>query len=128
VEVRIEEIRQHCTGIAAAVQALSHGLHSSRLDFLGLTVALESFCQEFSQQQNVNVDFKYENVPNPLPKDISLSLFRIAQEGLHNCLKYSGVDRFSLSLWGIGNCVHLQIRDAGAGFDVGEAKGARGWV
>jgi PAS domain S-box-containing protein len=57
VEVRIEEMRQHCSGIAADVQALSHELHSSRLDYLGLTVALKSFCQEFSQQQNVNVDF-----------------------------------------------------------------------
>ncbi len=26
----------------------------------------------------------------------------------------------------MGNCVHLQIRDAGAGFDVGEAKGGKG--
>jgi PAS domain S-box-containing protein len=45
VEVRIEEMRQHCSGIAADVQALSHELHSSRLDYLGLTVALKSFCR-----------------------------------------------------------------------------------
>src|SRR5271168_3030567 len=95
VEVRIEEMCQHCSGIAADVQALSHELHSSRLDYLGLAVALQSFCHEFSEQQNVTVDFKCENVPNPLSKEIALSLFRIAQEGLHNSLKYSGVDRFS---------------------------------
>jgi len=85
-EKRLEEMRQHCNGIAADVQALSHQLHSSRLDYLGLTVALQSFCEEFSEKQNVNVDFKCENVPCPLPKDLSLSLFRIAQEGLHNSL------------------------------------------
>jgi PAS domain S-box-containing protein len=126
VEVRIEEMRQHCSGIAADVQALSHELHSSRLDYLGLTVALKSFCQEFSQQQNVNVDFNYEDVPDPLPKDISLSLFRIAQEGLHNSLKYSGVDHFSLHLCGSGDSVQLEISDTGAGFEVDEARGGKG--
>jgi PAS domain S-box-containing protein len=94
IEVRIEELRRQCSGIAADVQALSHELHSSRLDYLGLTVALESFCQEFSQQQDVNIDFKYKDIPESLAKDVALSLFRIAQEGLHNSLKYSGVDRF----------------------------------
>jgi PAS domain S-box-containing protein len=126
IEVRIEEMRQHCSGIAADVQALSHELHSSRLDYLGLTVALKSFCHEFSQQQNVNVDFAYEDVPEFLPKDISLSLFRIAQEGLHNSLKYSGVDRFSLHLCGSGDSVQLEISDTGAGFEVDEAGGGKG--
>ena len=126
IEVRIEEMRQHCSGIAADVQALSHELHSSRLDYLGLTVALKSFCQEFSQQQNVNVDFESEDVPDFLSKDISLSLFRIAQEGLHNSLKYSGVDRFSLHLCGSGDSVQLEISDTGAGFEVDEARGGKG--
>jgi PAS domain S-box-containing protein len=126
VEVRIEEMRQHCSGIAADVQALSHELHSSRLDYLGLTVALESFCQEFSVQQDVNIDFKYEGIPESLPKDVALSLFRIAQEGLHNSLKYSGVDRFSVHLWGAGDAVQLEIGDSGSGFEVVQAQTGKG--
>ena len=126
VEVRIEEMRQQCSGIAADVQALSHELHSSRLDYLGLTVALQSFCQEFAQQQNVNIDFKYEDVPESLPKDIALSLFRIAQEGLHNSLKYSGVDRFSVHLWGTGDTLQLEISDSGSGFAVDQAQTGTG--
>ncbi len=126
VEVRIEEMRQHCSAIAADVQALSHELHSSRLDYLGLTVALQSFCQEFSQQQNVNVEFQHEDVPESLPKDIALSLFRIAQEGLHNSLKYSGVDRFSVQLWGAGDTLQLEISDSGSGFEVVHAQAGKG--
>ncbi len=126
VEVRIEEMRQHCSGIAADVQALSHELHSSRLDYLGLTVALESFCQEFSQQQDVNIDFRHEDIPESLPKGVSLSLFRIAQEGLHNSLKYSGVDRFSVHLWTAGDAVQLEISDSGAGFEVVQAQTGKG--
>jgi PAS domain S-box-containing protein len=126
VEIRIEEMRRQCSGIADDVQALSHELHSSRLDYLGLTVALESFCQEFSQQQNVNIDFNHENIPGSLPKDVSLSLFRIAQEGLHNSLKYSGVDHFSVHLWGAGDAMHLEISDSGSGFEVVQAQTGKG--
>jgi PAS domain S-box-containing protein len=126
VEERIEEMRQHCSAIAADVQALSHELHSSRLDYLGLTVALESFCHEFAQQQNINVDIRCENVPDGLSKAIALSLFRIAQEGLHNSLKYSGGDRFAVSLRGGSNRVELEISDYGAGFDTERARGSKG--
>ena len=126
VEARIEEMRQHCSAIAADVQALSHELHSSRLDYLGLTVALQSFCQEFAQQQNINIDIKCENVPDGLSKAIALSLFRIAQEGLHNGLKYSGADRFSVLLRGAGSSLELEIRDYGEGFDTEKARGTKG--
>ena len=126
VEIRIEEMRQQCSGIAADVQALSHELHSSRLDYLGLTVALESFCKEFSQQQNVSVDFRCESVPDALPKSIALTLFRIAQEGLHNSLKHSGVNCFALRLWSSQDSVQMEISDSGAGFEVGAARASKG--
>ena len=73
---KLEEIRRHCAEIAVDVQALSHKLHSSKLEYLGLAPAIRSYCREFSQQHDVNVQFAAENVPNFLPRDISLSLFQ----------------------------------------------------
>ena len=49
---KIEEIRRHCAEIAGDVQALSHKLHSSKLEYLGLAAAIRSFCREFSQQHD----------------------------------------------------------------------------
>ncbi|MGA3317966.1 MAG: ABC transporter substrate binding protein [Candidatus Korobacteraceae bacterium] len=115
---RIEAIQQHCSEIAADLQTLSHELHSSKLDYLGIVAALRSFCRELSQQQNLDVEFTYENVPNPLPADISLCLFRVAQEALHNAVKYSGVTRFLVDLRGTENHIQLEIRDAGVGFNM----------
>ena len=99
---KIEEIRRHCAQIAGDVQALSHKLHSSKLEYLGLAPAIRSFCREFSQQHDVSVQFADENVPGFLPRDISLSLFRVTQEALQNALKHSGVRQFSVSLAGPG--------------------------
>ena len=65
-------------------------------------------------------------MPADLPKDISLCLFRVAQEALHNAVKYSGVSQFTVELSGMEGEVQLVVSDAGAGFDVEEAKKKRG--
>jgi PAS domain S-box-containing protein len=124
--LKIEEIRRHCAQIAGDVQALSHRLHSSKLEYLGLAAAIRSFCREFSQQHDVTVQFVDENVPGFLPRDVSLSLFRVTQEALQNALKHSGERRFAVSLRGLANEIQLEVSDNGAGFDVEGAKPDRG--
>jgi PAS domain S-box-containing protein len=123
---KLEEIRRHCAEIAVDVQALSHKLHSSKLEYLGLAAAIRSYCREFSQQHDVSVQFAAENVPNFLPRDISLSLFRVTQEALQNALKHSGVREFSVVLRSSENEIQLEVSDLGAGFDVEGAKLDRG--
>jgi PAS domain S-box-containing protein len=123
---KLEEIRRHCAEIAVDVQALSHKLHSSKLEYLGLAPAIRSYCREFSQQHDVTVQFADENVSNFLPRDISLSLFRITQEALQNAMKHSGMKQFSVVLRGSENEIQLEVSDRGAGFDVEGAKLDRG--
>ena len=118
----LENIRDHCSELARDVQSLSHQLHSSKLDLLGVVSAIRGFCNEFAKQHQVNIDFTDTGVPKPLPKDISLCLFRVAQEALHNAVKYSGTNHFSVALFATSKEVQLIVRDAGAGFDVEEAR------
>ncbi len=115
---QINDIRRHCAEIATDVQALSHELHSSKLDYLGVVAAIRSFCREFSKQQSVYVEFTDENVSNHLPRDISLCLFRVTQEALHNSVKYSGASRFAVRLCDTEDGIQLEVRDPGIGFDV----------
>ena len=109
-------------------QSLSHQLHSSEeLDYLGITAAIRGFCNEFSKQHGVSVKFTDRDVPRPLPKDVSLCLFRVAQEALHNAVKYSGMSEFTRGIERRGGCGPLGGKhDAGAGFDVEEARKRRG--
>ena len=122
----LEEIRKHCSEIADDVQSLSHELHSSKLDYLGIATAIKGFCNEFSKQHKVNVEFTERNVPKHLPKDISLCLFRVTQEALHNAVKYSGTSQYRVELNTISDEVQLVVSDSGAGFDLEEAKKNRG--
>src|SRR6266851_4203315 len=122
----LEDIQKHCSEIAGDVQSLSHQLHSATLDYLGVVAAVRAFCSEVSNHLLVSAAFTETKVPKHLPKDISLCLFRIAQEALHNAVKYSGTKQFSVALFAIEEEVQLVVRDAGAGFDVEEAKKNRG--
>jgi PAS domain S-box-containing protein len=123
---RIGELQMQTSEIAADVQSLSHELHSSKLQYLGLAAALKGFSQEFSEQQKVEVDFKTHDLPTPLSPDISLCFFRVLQEALHNAAKHSGVRHFEVRLWGTPDEIHLTIADSGVGFDVEAAKASRG--
>jgi PAS domain S-box-containing protein len=122
----LEQIQQHCSEIAGDIQSLSHQLHSSKLDYLGIVAAIRGFCKEFSKQHEVNIEFRDRDVPEDLPKDISLCLFRVAQEALHNAVKYSGTGQFAVELSATTAEVLLVVSDAGAGFDVEEARKNRG--
>ena len=118
----LEDIQRHCSEIAADVQSLSHQLHSSKLEHLGIVSAIGGFCEELEKQHGVEIQFSSGGVPAHLPQDASLCLFRVAQEALHNAIKHSGVSRFAVELTGKGGSVRLVVRDAGVGFDVEQAK------
>jgi two-component system sensor histidine kinase UhpB len=101
-------------------------LHSAKLQYLGLAATMRSFCKDFGEQQNVEIDFQSHDLPSPLSPDISLGLFRVLQEALHNSAKHSGVKYFEVGLWGTSDEIHLTVKDSGAGFDREAAKESRG--
>ncbi|HXY07750.1 MAG TPA: PAS domain S-box protein [Terriglobales bacterium] len=113
----IDEILKSVEELGTDIHRLSHRLHSSKLEYLGLVAASDSFCKEVSDRWNVEVNFHTENVPKTLPREISLCLFRVLQEAIQNAIKHSGVRRFDVSLIGTSNEVQLCVRDAGVGFD-----------
>jgi PAS domain S-box-containing protein len=114
---RIGELWQQTSEIASDIQSLSHELHSSKLEYLGIVSAMRGLCRELGEQQKVEIDFKTHDVVRPLPPDISLCLFRVLQEALHNSAKHSGVRNFEVQLWETGEEVHLMVSDSGTGFD-----------
>ena len=118
---RLEETQQQVEDLGDDVQALSHRLHSSKLDYLGLAAACRGFCHELSERQSVEMEFDSDNVPKNLSKEISLCLFRVLQEALQNAVKYSGVRQFRVSLKATPNEVELSVHDPGVGFDLEKA-------
>ena len=123
---RVGELKDQTSEIAADIHTISHRLHSSKLESLGLAAAMRGYCNEFGAQQRVEIDFESRDLPNPLSPDISLCLFRVLQEALHNSAKHSGVRHFEVRSWGTPNEVHLTVNDGGTGFDTGAARASPG--
>ena len=123
---RRTRLYQEASQIATDVQALSHELHSPKLELLGLAAAMKGYCNEFAEQQNAAVDFSTEVAAAEFPSNVSLCLFRVLQEALHNAVKHSGARAFDVKLWESEGCVHLQVCDPGRGFDFESARTGRG--
>jgi signal transduction histidine kinase len=124
--IRIGAIQDQTAEITDDVQSLSHELHSSKLEYLGIVGATKSFCKEFSERQKVEINFQSHDLPTGLPRELSLSLFRVLQEALRNATKHSGVKRFEVRLWGSTAEIYLTVSDLGAGFDIEAAMKSTG--
>jgi signal transduction histidine kinase len=110
------EVLNRANGIAKSVHDLSHRLHPEKLRLIGLPAALDGLQRELSLP-GVDISVACDDVP-ALPPDLTLCLFRVVQEALHNALKYSHARRVSVSLTGVGEALALTVVDDGAGFDV----------
>src|SRR5215468_7274206 len=122
-EVRNEvaDLHHRIFQLGQSIQGLSHRLHSSKLDYLGIAAAAHSFCEEMSAQYHVQIDFRQTGTPRKLPREVSLCLFRVLQEALQNAVKHSGVRQFRVELRGARGELELIVSDSGVGFDQQEA-------
>jgi signal transduction histidine kinase len=121
VRTRARNINDQIGELVDDIHALSHRLHSSKLQYLGLVAACSGFCRELSERQIVEVNFHAENIPANLPAEIAVCVFRVLQEALQNAVKYSGVRTFLVSLVGTAGEIELLVRDSGVGFDPEQA-------
>jgi signal transduction histidine kinase len=122
----LTEIQEQLSSLASDVQALSHRLHSSKLEYLGLATAAASFCKELSEERAVQIEFHSESIPKQLPREIALCFFRVLQESLQNAVKHSGTKHFEARLKGTPNELELIVHDSGVGFDPEDALRGRG--
>jgi PAS domain S-box-containing protein len=123
---RLHQLWNGISEIAADLHHLSHNLHPSTLENLGLVAGVKAFCQEFADQQQMQVQFAHENVPRAIPADVALCLFRVTQEALRNIKRHSGTNRAEVRLEGLEEKLHLSIADHGRGFDVNKCSPQRG--
>ena len=113
---KIEGLWKKTHGLSTDLQHLSHQLHSTKLEHLGIIAALRGLCGEFSEQHKIGADFQFRQVPT-LDSEISLHLFRVAQESLHNVAKHSRAKKVRMELAGTDGRIVLRVTDDGVGFD-----------
>jgi signal transduction histidine kinase len=114
---RARDLQQIVGEINSDLHALSHRLYSPRLHVLGLAHSISLLCTDVSKQHGIQINFSRFDVPESIPSEAILCLFRIAQEGLLNVTKHSRASTAEVRLNGSAEVISLTLSDNGVGFD-----------
>jgi signal transduction histidine kinase len=130
VAAALDELRQSTAAITTDIHSLSHRLHSSALDYLGLVPALHKLVTEFSARHAIDVQLEHGEVPAPLPSEVALCLFRVTEESLTNIAKHSQATSARVRVHGAAEGISLSVEDSGRGFELDslERKAGLGFV
>ena len=126
VQEALLAVQRRITRIAESLRLLSHDLHPSLLQHVGLVAALEAHCAEVERCHHIRVAFRADGEVEPVGPDIVLSLFRIAQEAIRNAARHGHARKVLVSLARTRAAIELTIADDGAGFDVHGVREAGG--
>jgi PAS domain S-box-containing protein len=110
-------VSQMATELASSIHRLSHELHSSRLQYLGLASALKDLCDKLSAQHHLTIELSVDCQVDRLPEPVELCLYRIAQEALSNVVKHSGGTTALVKVAMCDKTISLCVADDGSGFD-----------
>ena len=127
-EARVEALRQRTSALSEEVRRISHRLHPSILDDLGLTHALRALVDDFAEREDMLATFVSRNLPEEVPREIGGVLYRIAQEALRNVAKHAGKTHVKVTLEGVDGRLRLEIADLGEGFDPEDTRGGLGLI
>ena len=112
----LRRVQELATEAAEDVRRISHQVHPSILDDLGLKLALEEYCSDFESRSGIVTRFRTENLPDRMPSEISDCIYHIAGECLRNAAKHSRGGAVFVDVAMVGNVLHLSVRDNGVGF------------
>ena len=113
----LRPLQRRAAEAAESVRRISHRLHPSILDDIGLTAALEQYCEEFEEAYGIATRFTSQDVPDSLGTEIAGSIYHIAQECLRNVAKHSQAATVLVAVEGDGNVLRLTVKDEGIGLN-----------
>jgi PAS domain S-box-containing protein len=126
VQEQIVKLRNKTDLLSERIRQVSHELHSSVLQHVGLSAALNSYCAEFSDREGIAVALDIGDGIESVSPEAALCLYRVAQESLRNVAMHSGARRAVVTLARANGAVELRVADQGVGFDPGQARECRG--
>ncbi|HEY7209311.1 MAG TPA: CheR family methyltransferase [Bryobacteraceae bacterium] len=127
-KAKIEQCLAQIAQLGDDMRMLSHRLHPSIIEDLGLAPALRSLTEEFGERENMITSFLGQDLPAEIPVAVATGLYRIAQEALRNIAKHAGRTHVKVLLKGDGGSLEMQIADAGWGFDPAQRQPGLGLI
>lgn len=122
---QVAALQQEVNDLSTALRRTSHGLHPSIIADLGLEAALREL-SETQRQVDIDVAFIARDLPAFISNDVSVALYRVAQEAMRNAVQHAPGAPILIKLAGSESDLQLSIEDAGPGFDSNTVRRSRG--
>jgi signal transduction histidine kinase len=113
----LEEAEAIADTALTTVRDLSHLLHPSMLDDLGLPAAVDWYLRGFGTRYGVRVELRTEGMEQRLLSETEVSAYRIIQEALTNVARHAGATQCRVHLQRLVSTIVVTIEDNGRGFD-----------
>jgi len=114
----LDDARAISETVLNTVRDMSHQLHPSLLDDLGLAAAVDSYLKGFTRRQGVRVDLVTERMTERLQPETEVTAYRIVQEALTNVAKHAQASSCRVYLQRLANTLLVTVEDDGIGFDM----------
>jgi signal transduction histidine kinase len=111
------DVRDGLVRLSKDVHALAYRLHPALLEDLGLAEALKAECERVSQSESIPVAVDLRAIPETVPCDTAVCIFRIAQEALQNAVRHAKARQVTVLLRSADRGLQLAVQDDGCGFD-----------
>jgi len=113
--------------LSQQLRDISHQLHPSILDHLGLVTALRRLAENFENRYSRPTRVIAQKIPEQFSVELSVELYRIAQEALNNVVRHAGEDvTVTITLEGTPEGFDFSICDTGSGMDTDNLKPSKG--
>jgi signal transduction histidine kinase len=122
------DLSSRVSAISGTTREISHGLYPAALEYLGLQKSLRKLCDDIQRGKELLVDLTLGNLPEAFQPAISVCLYRVAQETLHNIITHSQAANVHVELTSRDGRILLLIIDDGVGFDVNHKEAGLGLV
>ena len=116
VQLKINDALSIVQDAAAAVKRINTELRPAILDDLGLFAAVEWQLRDFSQRNDIAVDFSCGCEHLLINPSRAIAIFRIVQESLNNIAKHAKASNVFLKGFEDGENLNIIISDDGLGF------------
>lgn len=104
---------------SSAASNLAHSLHPSFLDVFGIATAITIEAKEFTKRTGIPCNIVKSDEDIEVPAELSIVLFRVFQEALHNIMKHASAEQVQVQIKinKVEKYIGLFVADDGKGFD-----------
>jgi signal transduction histidine kinase len=100
-----------------------YDLRPSILDDLGLLAAIRWMAQRNLGPQGIQVRCEFEDLPQHVPPDTEIAVFRAVQEAVSNVVRHAKAEKVLIEIAAAKGILEIDVEDDGEGFDPAEVGG-----